>query len=139
MTGNKLFFESPNKELFDMLDQNHNWDLCLTVNQYGYSMMTRALELSESCKMIETTLFPNCSANKTNLCPDLKFSNKAIGENLAQTDAVKAIVTKRSGLAPVCFSLFIYIYSFCLIYSLFCLDHPGLGKQLPLLRPLNKC
>ena len=102
-------FESQNQELFDLLEEGFNWDLCMTVNTYGYRMMMRALEMAECCKIIQNTLFPNSCANQTNLFPALKFSNKAIAENPAQNLAVKAIVSKRSGLAPLCLS---YLYMF---------------------------
>ena len=102
--GDKLYFESSNKELFNLLENENTWDICMTINLHGFLMMKRALKLAERIDLINTTLFPSCaSKNMTSKCEDLKFLNPAIAKNPAQADAVEAIVTRRSGLAPVCF------------------------------------
>ena len=103
MDGDKIYLETQNKELWEMM-HNHDWDIGLTVSLYGYHMMKRAVQFSNASGVAEQTRFPDEARNNIARRLEIQeFYNPAIADNLAQVEAVCAIVSKRSGLAPVCF------------------------------------
>ena len=103
MDGDKIYLESQNIELWEMMN-NQDWDIGLTVCLYGYNMMKRAVKFSNESGVAEHTLFPEeARHNKEHKLEIQEFYNPAIADNLAQVEAVRAIVSKSSGLAPVCF------------------------------------